>query len=151
MPVGDSHSDEVLRPGAGDAAPSEEVDRLFEQTEAVLAALVHPTHDIGPSARAFEFPDFAARSTGAPVVPPADDGQAELDVTIELGRAELSREEMLGLRAGAVVPLDKLAGEPAEVLVNGRLFARGEVVVLDDKFCVRVTELVAATAQAGCE
>ena len=55
--------------------------------------------------------------------PPADDGQAELDVTIELGRAELSREEMLGLRRGAVVPLDKLAGEPAEVLVNGRLFA----------------------------
>lgn len=66
----------------------------------------------------------------------------ELDLQIELGRAELLIEEVLALREGAVVPLDKLAGDPVDILVNGRLLARGEVLVLNDNFCVRVAEIV---------
>lgn len=66
----------------------------------------------------------------------------ELDLRIELGRAELLIEEVLQLREGSVVPLDKLAGDPVDIIVNGRLVARGEVLVLNDNFCVRVAEIV---------
>jgi flagellar motor switch protein FliN/FliY len=47
------------------------------------------------------------------------------------------------MRKGVVVPLDKLAGDPIDIIVNGRLLARGEVLVLNDKFCVRIVEIVA--------
>jgi len=67
----------------------------------------------------------------------------ELDLRIELGRAELQIEEVVSLKAGSVVPLDKLAGDPVDILVNGRLVARGEVLVLNDNFCVRVAEILA--------
>lgn len=66
----------------------------------------------------------------------------ELDVRIELGRTELLVEDVLKLREGSVVPLDKLAGDPVDILVNGRLVARGEVLVLNDNFCVRIAEIL---------
>jgi flagellar motor switch protein FliN/FliY len=66
----------------------------------------------------------------------------ELDLRIELGRTELLIDEVLKLREGSVVPLDKLAGDPVDILVNGRLVARGEVLVLNDNFCVRVAEIL---------
>ena len=67
----------------------------------------------------------------------------ELDLKIELGRTNMYLEDVLKLRRGAVVPLDKLAGDPVDIYVNGRLIARGEVLVLNDNFCVRVAELIA--------
>ena len=66
----------------------------------------------------------------------------ELDLTIELGRTHMHLEDVLKLKQGAVVALDKLAGDPADIYVNGRLIARGEVLVLNDNFCVRVAELI---------
>jgi flagellar motor switch protein FliN len=72
----------------------------------------------------------------------------ELNVTIELGRTEMALEDVLKLRSGAIVPLDNQAGDPVDVIVNGRLAARGEVVVVEDTFCVRIVELVAATKAA---
>ncbi|NOX56312.1 MAG: flagellar motor switch protein FliN [Planctomycetes bacterium] len=66
----------------------------------------------------------------------------ELDLCIELGRTELLIEEVLKLKEGSVVPLDKLAGDPVDIVVNGRLIARGEVLVLNDNFCVRVAEIL---------
>ena len=66
----------------------------------------------------------------------------ELDLKIELGRTQMYLEDVLKLRKGSVVPLDKLAGDPVDIFVNGRLIARGEVLVLNDNFCVRVAELV---------
>jgi flagellar motor switch protein FliN/FliY len=69
----------------------------------------------------------------------------QLDVQIELGRADLLIDEVLAMREGMVVPLDKLAGDPIDIVVNGRLLGRGEVLVLNDNFCVRVVEIVAAS------
>ena len=71
-------------------------------------------------------------------------GEVELDLRIELGRTQMQLDEVLQLRSGSVVALDKLAGDPVDVYVNGRLVARGEVLVMNDNFCVRVTELVGA-------
>ena len=62
----------------------------------------------------------------------------ELDVKIELGRTQMLLEDVLKLRRGSVVALDKLAGDPVDVYVNGRLAGRGEVLVLNDNFFVRL-------------
>ncbi len=64
-----------------------------------------------------------------------------LEVRVELGRSHMSIGEILALRTGSVIELDKLAGEPVDVSVNGTLIARGEVVVVDDKFAVKISEL----------
>lgn len=72
----------------------------------------------------------------------------ELNVKIELGRAQMLIEDVLKLGEGAVVELDKLAGDPVDVLVNERLVARGEVLVLNDSFCVRISEIVAGVGLA---
>ena len=66
-----------------------------------------------------------------------------LQVVVELGRTRMPLRQVLDLQQGSVVELDRLAGEAVDVYVNERLIARGEVVVVDDKFGVRVTELVA--------
>jgi flagellar motor switch protein FliN/FliY len=73
----------------------------------------------------------------------------ELNVKIELGRARMLVEDVLRLSEGSVVELDKLAGDPVDVFVNDRLVARGEVLVLNDKFCVRVNEIVAGVKEEG--
>jgi flagellar motor switch protein FliN/FliY len=65
-----------------------------------------------------------------------------LEVTAEIGRSTLPLRELLQLTPGAVVELAKLAGEPLDVLVNGKLIARGEAVLVNDKFGVRLTDIV---------
>jgi len=66
----------------------------------------------------------------------------DLDLRIELGRTHMLLEDVLKLRKGSVVTLDKLAGDPVDLYANGRLVARGEILVLNDNFCVRVAELI---------
>ena len=65
-----------------------------------------------------------------------------MELTVELGRTKKSIKEILGMGEGTVIELDKLAGEPVDILVNGKLVARGEVVVIDENFGVRVTEII---------
>lgn len=66
----------------------------------------------------------------------------DLSVKIELGRSRMLVEDVLRLGEGSVVELDKLAGDPVDVLVNDRLVARGEVLVLNDNFCVRINDIL---------
>ncbi len=66
----------------------------------------------------------------------------QLQLTVELGRTELTVRQVLDLQKGSVVELDRIAGDAVDVFVNEHLIARGEVVVVDDKFGVRITELV---------
>ena len=66
----------------------------------------------------------------------------EMAVTVELGRTRMTVREILGLAPGTVVELDRAAGAPVDVVVNGTLIARGEVVVIDEEFGIRVTEIV---------
>ena len=66
----------------------------------------------------------------------------EMEVSAELGRTRMSVRELLSLSPGAIVELDRAAGSPADLLVNGRLIARGEVVVVDENFGIRITEIV---------
>src|SRR5215213_8360932 len=65
-----------------------------------------------------------------------------LRVTVELGRTKMVVSELLNLGQGSVIELNKLAGEPMEVLVNDKLVARGEAVVVNEKFGVRLTDII---------
>lgn len=65
-----------------------------------------------------------------------------LDLSVELGRARMSIQDLLNMSPGSVIELDKIAGEPLDFMVNGRLVARGEAVVVNDKFGVRITDIV---------
>jgi flagellar motor switch protein FliN/FliY len=89
-----------------------------------------------------ELPELGAATTGANA-----DGidllsDVNVNVRIELGRTEMLVEDVLRLGEGAVVELDKLAGDPVDIFVNDRPVARGEVLVLNDNFCVRVNEIL---------
>jgi flagellar motor switch protein FliN/FliY len=65
-----------------------------------------------------------------------------LEVNVELGRTRMTIQDLLQLGPGSVVELDKVAGEALDILVNGRLVARGEAVVVNDKFGIRITDIV---------
>jgi len=85
----------------------------------------------------FGRPTGAATSAGIDLL-----SDVNLNVKIELGRTRMLVEDVLRLAEGAVIELDKLAGDPVDVYVNDRHIARGEVLVLNDTFCVRVNEIV---------
>lgn len=72
-----------------------------------------------------------------------------LQVTVELGRVSMLVQDILELGSGSIVELEKAAGEPVDVLVNGRLVARGEVVVVEDNFGVRLTEILSPQDRLG--
>lgn len=124
------------------------VDRVLQQTENQLAAALATAPPKGlpselGSPASFNYPNLGSIGPrSAENLPLASLQDVELDLRIELGRTELLIEEVLKLREGSVVPLDKLAGDPVDILVNGQLIARGEVLVLNDNFCVRVAEIL---------
>jgi flagellar motor switch protein FliN/FliY len=114
----------------------------IETAEAVEANRTEAESSKGPEVRSAEFAQIspAAKSTDrSPLDLILDVG---LEATVELGRSSLIIREILALGPGSVVELDKLAGEPADLLINGRPLARGEVVVIDDHFGLRVTEIM---------
>jgi len=101
----------------------------------------------GGAAEAFKLPSFQQVMADAQVSSIDLLRDVELNVKIELGRSRMLVEEVLQLTEGSVVELDKLAGDPVDVFVNDRLVARGEVLVLNDNFCVRVNEIVPAAQE----
>ncbi len=96
-------------------------------------------------AQPVQFPELSAPSQPAPSVPP-DKLELLFDVplrvTVELGRTKMTLKQVLELTVGSLIELDKLTGEPVDILVNGKLIAKGEVVVIDENFGVRITEIV---------
>jgi flagellar motor switch protein FliN/FliY len=74
-----------------------------------------------------------------------------MEVTVELGRTRMTVRELLSLSPGAVIELDRAAGSPADLLVNGTLIARGEIVVVDEDFGIRITEILMAGAEGAVE
>ncbi len=66
----------------------------------------------------------------------------EVPIVVELGHTEMPLKEILALRPGAIVELDRLAGEPADIVIRGHVVAQGEVIVVDDNFGVRITNIV---------
>jgi len=105
--------------------------------------------DVASDASNFPLPNFQQVMQDAQVSSIDLLKDVELNVKIELGRSRMLVEDVLKLGDGSVVELDKLAGDPVDVFVNDRLVARGEVLVLNDNFCVRVNEIVAGVKEEG--
>jgi flagellar motor switch protein FliN/FliY len=88
----------------------------------------------------FEPLGIAASDTGAASLDML--GDVPIQVCLELGRARLTVADVLNLKVGSVVELDKLAGEPGDLYINGSMVGRGEIVVVDDHFGIRVFDAV---------
>ena len=135
-----------------DAMAAEWEAALAQQVSAPAAGMASDPFDDAASevsdpvqqATPAAFANFGSPS--APSMPAGNDINMILDIpvqlTVELGRTRIPIKNILQLAQGSVVELDALAGEPMDVLVNGFLIAQGEVVVVNDKFGIRLTDIV---------
>ncbi len=117
-------------------------DSEAEEVAAALASVADESpYQAKPASQLFQ--DFGSQGTRPGTM---HDFDMILDIpvqlTVELGRTKLSIRNLLQLAHGSVVELDGLAGEPMDVLVNGTLIAQGEVVVVNDKFGIRLTDII---------
>jgi flagellar motor switch protein FliN/FliY len=127
-------------------AMSEE-DRMAAEWAAALAeAKPEVASEIAAPSESVAAPSFANFSGLQPAQGAGNDINMILDIpvqlTVELGRTRIPIKNILQLAQGSVVELEALAGEPMDVLVNGYLIAQGEVVVVNDKFGIRLTDIV---------
>src|SRR5213082_2734817 len=135
-----------------DETPSPEpVSETNVKPESPLAENAPPAPQVAPipDVGSLDLPNFQQVMQDAQVSSIDLLRDVELNVKIELGRSRMLVEDVLKLSEGSVVELDKLAGDPVDVFVNERLVARGEVLVLNDNFCVRVNEIVAGAKDDG--
>jgi flagellar motor switch protein FliN len=95
-----------------------------------------------PSVQAVQFPNLQMQPTSQEQGNIGLLMDVKMEMTVELGRTRKLIREILGMGEGTIIALDKLAGEPVDILVNQKLIAKGEVVVIDENFGVRVTEIV---------
>lgn len=125
---------------AGDAS-QDDIDALLNQGPAAT-----------PAAPRAPLEDFASAPKGGGGVPLGLEGpnldvilDIPVSISMEVGSTEISIRNLLQLNQGSVVELDRLAGEPLDVLVNGTLIAHGEVVVVNEKFGIRLTDVISPT------
>lgn len=130
----------AVRGKNADGAPTA-AQQVAQAASAAAAQTMSAGHGAAPAA----FPAFNAPSvanTGAAMRVLYD---VEMTLTTEIGRTRMPVREVLDLVPGTVLELDRSAGSPADVMVNGRLVARGDVVVVDDEYAVRITEIVSGS------
>jgi flagellar motor switch protein FliN/FliY len=149
-PIGDlTASTEALDNVDADLASAQaSIDELLKQANFEDPSTMAGGEQALP-AQGFDLPDFQQVMQDAQVSSIDLLRDVELNVKIELGRSRMLVEDVLKLAEGSVVELDKLAGDPVDVFVNDRLVARGEVLVLNDNFCVRVNEIIAGVKEEG--
>jgi flagellar motor switch protein FliN/FliY len=148
---GDSGSEEEPAASSQDSKEKDQ-DALAEEWAKALAdqeeeEITKEKKNKQRSAKAqdYEFKDLAEEDQGKSGVKKRDMEfilDIPLNVSAELGRSKLLINDLLQLGQGSVIELDKLAGEPLEVMVNGKLVARGEAVVINEKFGVRLTDII---------
>ena len=121
------------------SAGTEDVAAAAESAPETTSAETPVTDAAAP-----RLPDLTAEQESAQGSPTSIDllKDVEMNVKIELGRTKMLVEDVLRLGEGSIVEIDKLAGDPVDVYVNDRLVARGEVLVLNDDFCVRISQIV---------
>lgn len=135
--------------GAAAPAATSSGDDVLAAAQAAIAQAKAMSDTADQAAAPVGAQPFSMPSFGAASLQPKPEGidllaDVNLNVKIELGRTRMLVEDVLRLGEGSVVELDKLAGDPVDVFVNDRHVARGEVLVLNDNFCVRINEIVAS-------
>ncbi|MCU0774171.1 MAG: flagellar motor switch protein FliN [Ideonella sp.] len=125
-------------PGSTEDAMAAEWAAALAESKPAVAGDLTPTEQVAPAT----FTNFSPTAGGTA----GNDISMILDIpvqlTVELGRTRIPIKHILQLAQGSVVELDALAGEPMDVLVNGYLIAQGEVVVVNEKFGIRLTDIV---------
>jgi flagellar motor switch protein FliN/FliY len=121
------------------------------ETAPMAMASAGPSAGLGAAAG---LPSATGPTTAAASAPTAERSLdllhgVEMTVTVELGRTKMLLRDLLALQTGSVIELDRAAGSPVDVLINDNLLARGEVVVLDDEFGVRILDIVMSDGQAA--
>ncbi len=142
-PAAEAPAADAATAPAADAADAPAADAADAAVAAAAAPDVATAADDGADALVAEVAEVAAEVPVDPRRAVEMLGDVELDVKVELGRCQMLMGDVLRLSAGSVVELDKLAGDPVDVCVNERLVARGEVLVVNDNFCVRINEVLA--------
>ena len=137
-----ANNDEQNTDAANASSPEEMAEQALDSVDQVAQKLQTET---GPSS--FDLPAISESERAERLAEDEATGLAmlndvSLNVKIELGRTQMYVEDVLKLNAEAIIELDKAAGDPVDIFVNDRLVARGEVLVLNDNFCVRVSEIV---------
>lgn len=127
---------------AGIELTGDDIGYLLSQAEQALASVDHPVDPALDKISPFQLRDFTGSPASGEKATLELLRDVDLNLRIELGRTQMYLEDVLKLRRGSVVSLDKLAGDPVDIYVNGRLIARGEVLVMNDNFCIRVAELL---------
>ncbi len=131
-------NDEILKSTESTEGQDQGMDALQESINAMLGN--DPGSDSGqqPTDQVEAKPATIGETTAINMLM-----DVNLLFTVELGRTHMPIKHVLELQKGSVVELDRIAGEPVDIFVNEHLMARGEVVVVDDKFGVRITDLIA--------
>lgn len=152
--------DDILKDlglGGGDAVSNASgnisdtsVDDLLKMTESSDQPPSPGSQQTAPSTGApFRFENFGSSGSASPETNINMLMDVALNVRIELGRCKMRVKDILNLGRGSVVELDKLAGDPLDILVNDQLVAKGEILVLgDETFCIRITEVMAKKEKA---
>ena len=133
--VAESDVKDMTKPDVTDVSEPD-VENVTESAETKAETEEMPEEQVAP------LPDFSQMLQDAAASSIDLLKDVDLNVKIELGRVEMTVEDILHLAGGSVVELDKLAGDPVDVLVNEQLVARGEVLVVNDNFCVRINEII---------
>jgi flagellar motor switch protein FliN len=140
MPAEHNVTDSTSEQDAMAAEWAAALEEQIHQPGGAMAEVRHPADHAAPAA----FANFTTQAGS--INQPGNDINLILDIpvqlTVELGRTRIPIKNILQLAQGSVVELDALAGEPMDVLVNGYLIAQGEVVVVNDKFGIRLTDIV---------
>lgn len=159
-PTPGSESEATSEAGSEESTPSPEealdaADRAAEQIkhETDEPEAGSPAPDTETNGEPLNLEDFTGEGDRAGAIPSGltllDD--IDLQVTVELGRTRMYIEDVLRLNENSVVELDKAAGDSVDIYVNDRLVARGEVLVLNENFCVRINEIINQQALDECE
>ncbi|MDR3234720.1 MAG: flagellar motor switch protein FliN [Planctomycetaceae bacterium] len=123
--------------------PGGDIDYIMKRADETIHSIASTPLSLPTEVIEFQFPEFGGTVPSTEHATLDQISEVDLDVKIELGRTYMYLEDILKLRRGSVVPLDKIAGDTVDIYVNGRLLARGEVLVMNENFCVRVAELLA--------
>ncbi len=129
-------------PPDGTSSPQDDAEAALDKAQEAVDAITAQTSS-AESGEAFNLPDFEVDSSDSGT-PAALDmlRDVNLHVKVELGRTRMYVEDVLRLSENSIIELDKLAGDPVDIYVNERPVARGEVLVVNDNFCVRVSEII---------
>ncbi len=129
--------------GGDDESSADDALAALSGDDGGASAAAAPARTAPSSSNAIDLPEFDDDEAAAQSAEKLGDllSDVNLNVKIRLGRCVMAVEDIMRLQAGKVVQLDSMSGDPVDILVNGRLVAKGEVIILNEAFCVRITDI----------